>query len=72
MSPKRCVLENKQDGVQIKTRRWIMSRNIIFVLMHHRPKPLDLIYINHPWGYLMQYCETVSDARSSKGADVSM
>jgi hypothetical protein len=32
-SPKRCILKNKQDGFWIRERRWIMSKNIIFVLM---------------------------------------
>jgi hypothetical protein len=41
-SPKRCVLKNKQDGFQIRTRRWMMSKNVIFVLMYHRHKFLDL------------------------------
>jgi hypothetical protein len=44
-SPKCCVLKNKEDGFQIKTRGWIMSKNIIFVLMYHRHKLLDLIRI---------------------------
>jgi hypothetical protein len=30
-SLKRCVLKNKQDGFYIKTRRWIMSKNIIIL-----------------------------------------
>jgi hypothetical protein len=37
--PKRCVFKNKQDGV---FRFWIMSRNIMFVLVYHRHKLLDL------------------------------
>jgi hypothetical protein len=37
MSPKRCVLKNKVDGVF----RWIMSKNIIFALIYHRHKLLD-------------------------------
>jgi hypothetical protein len=42
LSPKRCILKNKQDGFWIKKRRCIMSKNIIFVLMD-RHKILDLI-----------------------------
>jgi hypothetical protein len=42
-SSKHCVLKNKQDSFQIKTRLWIMSQNIIFVLMYHRHKLVDLI-----------------------------
>jgi hypothetical protein len=39
-SPKRCVLKNKLDGFSIKTRRWIMFKNITFLLMYHRHKLL--------------------------------
>jgi hypothetical protein len=39
-SLRNTVLKNKQDGI-LKTRQWIMSKNIIFVLMYHRHNPLD-------------------------------
>jgi hypothetical protein len=29
----------------MKTRRWIMSKNVTFVLMYHRHKILDHVYI---------------------------
>jgi hypothetical protein len=31
-SPKRCVLKHKQEGVLDKTRRSVISRNLIFLL----------------------------------------
>jgi hypothetical protein len=31
-----CVLKDKQDDFEIKTRQWTMSKNVIFVLMYHR------------------------------------
>jgi hypothetical protein len=37
---------------EMKTGRWIMSRNIIFVLMYHRHKLLDFINENLFSGYM--------------------
>jgi hypothetical protein len=49
----------KQDGFWLKTRRWIMSKNIILVLMYHHHKLLDLIsvtdwFMSHHWFW---YCK---------------
>jgi hypothetical protein len=38
------IKKNKQDCFYKKTRRQMMSKNIILVLMYHRHKLLDLIY----------------------------
>jgi hypothetical protein len=40
-TPKLCVL--KHDDIQIKTRRWIMSKNVTCVLMYHRHKAFNHI-----------------------------
>jgi hypothetical protein len=41
-SQKRCVMIYKQNGVLNKTGHWIICRNMMFVLMYHRHKLLDL------------------------------